>query len=350
MRQQMHTVKTRNRAALPASRLAHVLAYITDQEQADFLPGAHMKEICQLAGKLTIRRPRGGKTELTRLLEEAKPTVLLAAWSCPPLPARPPASLLYVCYLCGTVRELVTRQLIEDGLVLTNWGGSISRTVAEAALFHVLACLRRSTKLTISMHMRKEWRVGVTDSASLFQRRVGIHGFGRVARQLIGLLRPFKVELSVFAPDADEAAARRWRFKRAKSLKALFMKSDIVIELAPLNRETAGVVVERHLRLLGPGSVFVNVGRGEVVDERALVRVAREGQIQFGLDVFVKEPLPVRHPLRGLPNVSLTPHVAGPTPDRCRDAGDFAMENLRRFAAGRRLQARVTPAVYDVST
>jgi len=78
------------------------------------------------------------------------------------------------------------------------------------------------------------------------------------------------------------------------------------------------------------------------------VRVAREGRVQFGLDVFSVEPLPPNHPLRGLLNVSLTPHLAGPTTDRRRDAGAWALRNLRAYAAGQPLEAQITPESYDL--
>jgi len=138
--------------------------------------------------------------------------------------------------------------------------------------------------------------------------------------------------------------------RRAASLEALFADNDIIVELAPLYPSTEGIVQEKHLRLIRPGGVFVNVGRGAVVDEAALLRVAQEGKIMVGLDVYGIEPLPVDSPFRGLRNVTLTPHIAGPTTDRRRDAGAFALENLSAYSGDRPLQAIVTPAVYDTST
>jgi phosphoglycerate dehydrogenase-like enzyme len=81
-----------------------------------------------------------------------------------------------------------------------------------------------------------------------------------------------------------------------------------------------------------------------------LLRVAQAGQILVGLDVYGVEPLPVDSPFRGLRNVSLTPHIAGPTTDRRCDAGAFAVANLEAYAAGRPLQAVITPGIYDTST
>ncbi len=157
-------------------------------------------------------------------------------------------------------------------------------------------------------------------------------------------------EISSYAPDVTPELAAAHGITRSQSLEALFADHDIIVELAPLNSSTRGIVQERHLRLIRPGGVFVNVGRGAVVDEAALLRVAQEGKIMVGLDVYGVEPLPVDSPFRGLRNVSLTPHIAGPTTDRRRDAGAFALDNLAAYAAGRPLQAVITPAVYDTST
>jgi phosphoglycerate dehydrogenase-like enzyme len=138
-------------------------------------------------------------------------------------------------------------------------------------------------------------------------------------------------------------------------MERLFSDNDIIVELAPLIPETVGTVTEAHLRLIRPGGVFINVGRGAVVDEAALLRVAAEGKIQVGLDVFTQEPLPKESGFRGLRNVTLTPHLAGPTTDRRRDAGGLAVgqpARLRpeRAAPGRGHAARLRPVVVDNHT
>ena len=138
--------------------------------------------------------------------------------------------------------------------------------------------------------------------------------------------------------------------ERAASLDALFSENEIIVELAPLIPATTGLITERLLRLIRPGGVFVNVGRGAVVDEAGLLRVAREGRISVGLDVYTVEPLPGDSGFRALPNVSLTPHTAGPTIDRYPDAGAFAVKNLRAHVEGRPLEAVVTPEIYDQSS
>jgi phosphoglycerate dehydrogenase-like enzyme len=333
---------------MPPSSL---LAILSPDERGKFFSADAWRELESIATTFRVLDPTGrDAAALHREIAAIDPEILLAGWQTPSLPAVLPPRLRYVCYLTGSVRRLVTRGQIERGLVITNWGSAISRIVAECALFHTLACLRQATRWTLLIHRDGGWRDNWESVQSLFERRVGLHGFGAVARALVELLRPFRCRIAVSAPDVDDAQAAKHGVHRAASLEALFAENDVIIEVAPLNAATTGSVTERHLRLIHPGGVFVNVGRGAVVDEAALLRVAREGQIQIGLDVFVAEPLPPDSGFRGLPNVSISPHIAGPTLDRFGDAATFALRNLRAYAAGQPLQAVITPEAYDQST
>lgn len=333
------------------NRRPTLLAALTDAELREFLPEPLLGEVRALAASFTVcDTAKLSPAQFHAALATANPEVLLAGWKTPPLPAMLPPALRYVCYLCGSVRRLVTRRQLEEGLLVSNWGGSISRIVAECALFHILSCLRRATHWTLAMHREGAWKNGDSETSSLFGRRVGLHGFGQIARELVLLLRPFGVTVSSYAPDTAPETTAALGVHCAGSLEELFSENDIVVELAPLNPSTRGIVTERHLRLIRPGGAFINVGRGAVVDEAALLRVAREGSIMIGLDVYTVEPLPADSPFRGLPNVTLTPHIGGPTTDRLPDAGAFAVENLRAYCAGRPLQAAITPAIYDVAT
>jgi phosphoglycerate dehydrogenase-like enzyme len=333
------------------SRPSSILVVATPGEREKFIPEPVLAGLRALAAEIHLLDPTGlTAEEFAPELARLNPEVLLACWQTPALPAVLSPRLRYVCYLTGSVRHLVTRAHLERGLLLTNWGNAISRTVAECALFHTLACLRLAPRWTLALHRDGGWRDGAEQVGSLFHRRVGLHGFGSVARAFLPLLQPFRCPVTVFAPDVDAAVAQAHGVARAASLDALFADNDVVVELAPLSPATTGVVTERHLRLIRPGGVFVNVGRAAVVDEAALLRIAREGKVFIGLDVFTEEPLPVASGFRGLPNVSLTPHIAGPTPDRFGDASEFALRNLRAYAAGEPLQAVITPAIYDSAT
>lgn len=331
--------------------LQSLLAVLNPAEQAHFYPGALFDELRSLAPEFRVVDPTGVKPEtFAQVLAANPPDVVLSCWHTPRLAEPLPARLRYLCHTTGSVRHLVTRDQITRGLLVTNWGSAISRTVAECALYHVLACLRRAMHWTFTMHREGGWREEHAEVASLFERRVGIHGYGAIAREFLRLLAPFDCQVAVFAPDFDAAAAARTGARVAPSLDALFAENDVVVELAPLNAATRGAVTERHFRLIRPGSVFVNVARAGITDEAALLRVAQEGKIQVGLDVYAEEPLAPDHGFRGLRNVSLTPHIAGPTVDRYPDAGRQAIRNLRAFAAGEPLAAVITPELFDQQT
>ncbi len=335
------------------SRFPSLLVALTPAELHAFFPEPLLGELRALAETFHPLDPAGmGADDFARALAAADATVLLSGWKTPVLPATLPPRLRYVCHATGSVKKLVSRAHLERGLIVTNWGGSISRTVAEGALFHILACLRHASHWALAMHQPgvAAWKNGLSDSRSLFGRTVGIHGFGLVARELVALLRPWGGRVSIFAPDLTDALAQAHGVARAPSLEALFTENEVVVELAPLTAATAGIVTEGLLRLMRPGGVFVNVGRGAVVDEAALLRVAREGRISVGLDVYTEEPLPADSGFRALPRVHLTPHSAGPTLDHYLIAGAFALRNLRAFAAGQPLEAAITPTIYDASS
>ncbi len=328
-----------------------LLRCLNAREEQEFLPPPLDEELSALFETTVTLRP----DELTperwaERLHAADPGVVLACWKTPPLPATLPPGLRYVCYLAGSVRKLVSREQIEAGLLVTNWGDSISRIVAEGALLHILNGLRDVTHWTIEMHAHGAWKTPETRTASLFGRRVGIRGYGRVARELLALLAPFGCDIGVLAPDFSPEAAADCGIRHIPTLDDLMADHDVVVELAPLISETTRSIRLEHLQRLRPGSLFVNVGRGATVDEDALLQIAREGRVHIGLDVFGTEPLPADSGFRGLHNVSLTPHLAGPTTDRRVDAGRFALANIRSYLSNQPLRSVVTAEVYDRST
>ncbi len=328
---------------------------MTDSEIADFFPGTLWKELEELLpGYRRLRLPLERPDDWARLWRETPAEILISAWQTPSLNSalEPPdlKSLRYVCHLAGSVRRLVPRELIEQGLIVTNWGNTISPTVAECTLMLILMALRRASYWAVAMHRDGAWKNGATYTQSLLGRRVGLHGLGSIGQCLVPMLRPFTHHIQAYSPSVPDPVFVSLGVRRIGSLEQLFAESDVVVELAAATPKNYHIVKERHLRLIPEGGVFVNVGRGCVVDEQGLVRVAREGRLQIALDVFEKEPLPADSPLRGLPNVTLLPHLGGPTRDRRRDSGELALKNLRAFLRGEPLDAVVTLEVYDRSS
>ncbi|MEZ5278745.1 MAG: hydroxyacid dehydrogenase [Opitutaceae bacterium] len=331
------------------------LAVLSEAEIADFLPGASLDRLKSLLPNLEFIDPTaGGFGDWPSLLSQKKPEILITAWKTPSLPESwlndPGYSLKYLCHFTGTVRKLVPRPFLERGLVLTNWGNSISRTVAECGLLLTLSALRRASSWAIDMHLKGAWKTPALVTESLFGRRVGLHGFGNISQHLARLMQPFEVPIATYSPSVPDSVLESFGVTRADSLEALFSENNVIVELAAYKPENRHLVSERILRLIPEGGTFVNVGRGAVVDEAALLKIAREGRLQVALDVYETEPLPADSGFRGLPNVTLTPHIGGPTIDRRQDAGALGVENIANYLQGKPLEAVVSLSVYDRST
>ena len=324
---------------------------LTDEEMGLFFPG-ELETALRDAG-FAIARVDPAAANWDELIRDGSPEAVIGGWSMQALPESSAAacggSVNYLCYVTGSVRKKVTREMIEKGLLVTNWGDLIGKYVAEYTLMLILCALRRTMHYGTNLKIHGQWRQRETGNASLFKRRVGLHGFGSIARALVDLLKPFEVEISAHTGVPD-AILQELGVKRAGSEESLFAGSDVLVELKPLTPATEKSVGEALLRLLPEGACFINVGRGAVVDETALYEVAKDGRIQVALDVYAVEPLPGDSPLRSLPNVTLLPHMGGATVDRNRACGELAIGNLEKYLAGENLDYMVTAEAYDRAT
>lgn len=332
-----------------------ILFALNDIEWATFFPGASADVVRSLSDEIKSINTTGLSDDDWRtVISEFKPKIIVAAWKTPALPADVISlsgnELEYICYLPGSIRKLITAELIEAGLKITNWGNVISRVVAECGLMLAIASLRRVGHWQVAMHKEGGWKTPETMFCSLFERRVGLHGFGSISQALVHLLKPFDVKIATYSPSVPASVLEEFGVERAETLEDLFSQNDVIIELAALTPKNVGLVTEDLLRLIPEGGAFVNIGRGAVVDEAALARVAAEGKIQVGLDVYGKEPLPLDSPFRGMRNVVLLPHLGGPTIDRRQDSGRLAIANIKRFFAGEELEASISAEVYSRST
>jgi phosphoglycerate dehydrogenase-like enzyme len=244
----------------------------------------------------------------------------------------------------------VSREAVGRGFLVTNWGSIVSRGVAESALMMILMCLKRTAHWHEEMHRHGAWRDTFTGEFSLFERRVGIHGFGRVAQELTKLLGPFGAKVATYSPYTPDDVLEEFDVARKATLEALFAEDEIIVELAALTEETKGSVNRRLFDLMPDNGVFVNVGRGKLVDEASLIDMAREGRIRIAVDVYHEEPLPTDDELRSFLNVVLLPHIAGPTIDRAPDAGRRAAVNIERFFAGEEVYGALTVEDFDCMT
>jgi phosphoglycerate dehydrogenase-like enzyme len=178
------------------------------------------------------------------------------------------------------------------------------------------------------------------EQAELSDKRIGLIGFGHLAWRLIELLRPFHVDAVAFDPYAPRELAEAYNVSFGPLERAL--DSDVVFVLLPLTAATEGMIGAAELELLRPGSVFVNVSRGKVVDSAALLARVSRGDVIACLDVFDPEPIPLDSPVRDLPNVFLTPHIGGYTEESRRRFFSLMVDECLRHFAGVEPRASLT--------
>lgn len=339
-----------------SQRTADVLLAVTSKCLRDFFaePPQNLLPMCRVS---LVEDGSLRSEQWSSILNRIKPDILVTGWSTPHITLRDieegGGSVRYICHLTGSIRSIISRSVIESGLMVSNWGALISHTVAEQAMLLTLACLRNlSAWPSVFSADSSRWAPMQRNlqTQSLRERRVGIHGFGSVARELVRYLQPYKTRIQACSEGVPADLMRQAGVIPCRDIEELFSNNDVVIECEALNEKTHGVISERLLRLLPPGGVFVNIGRGALVDEEALARVAAQRRLRVGLDVFTHEPLPANSPLWRIPGIVLSPHIAGPTLDWYVRCGQFAVENIRRFLCGDRPVALIDQTIYDRST
>ncbi|HEY1325355.1 MAG TPA: 2-hydroxyacid dehydrogenase [Casimicrobiaceae bacterium] len=229
-------------------------------------------------------------------------------------------------------------------LALTPEGTSTG--VAEHTVLLMLATLKR---LPFADSELRAGRFHVNAlrpvSRELSGMTIGYVGMGRIARAVAERLLPFGVTGLYYDPDVDLAPTDAERLGlRKRPLNEVLANADILTLHLPLTRATRHLIDDAALRSMKPGAFLINTARGGLVEESALARALTEGRLAgAGLDVFESEPLPAGHPLAGLPNVVLTPHIAAGTRDALRTKMSALFDNVQRFYRGEPLRNQVIP-------
>lgn len=204
-------------------------------------------------------------------------------------------------------------------------------SMAEATIMLVLACLHNFPEKIEAL--RQNLPTPPRQKARMLRgKTLGMIGFGNMARAIAHRLVNWEVKLQTYAPrlrsPLPDGVAR-------VELDELLKTSDVVCILATLNAETRGLLTFDKLRLMKPEAILVNTARGGIVDEAAIVAIAGEGKLhKIALDVYDKEPLPLDSPLRGLPNMILTPHAVGHSREGAEAVPKTALENVARALDG----------------
>lgn len=230
--------------------------------------------------------------------------------------------------------DRLPEEILKSGIRVTNASGLHGTAMGEVVLEMMLMFVK-DAPACMRMKQEREWRR--YRPAILRDKTVGILGLGAVGKEIARLCKAFGMKVigirrsggaaSPF-PDVDRVYPR-------EQLLELLAESDFLVLALPLTKETGGLIGEKELRGMKPTACLINVARGAIVDEGALICALEEKWIAgAGLDVFTREPLPPESPFYAMPNVIFSPHISGDIPDYESRATEVFCENLRRYLAG----------------
>lgn len=270
---------------------------------------------------------------------------LLTGWGCPAITPEVLAAapkLKAILHAAGSVKGFVDPSAFERGIQVSSAVVANALPVAEFTVATIVLSGKRAFRLGAEYKLSKR-RPDPSAVPGNYGSTVGLLGASRIGRMVAERLRAFDLEVLISdpyltAPEAADLGAE------LVSLEELFTRSDILSVHAPLLPETVGLVNARLLGLLRDGSVLINTARGRIVDAAALEQECRSGRLDAVLDVTDPEPLPPDSPLLDLPNVFLTPHLAGAVGNEVARLGELAVSELERFAAGAPLHHVITSA------
>jgi phosphoglycerate dehydrogenase-like enzyme len=275
-----------------------------------------------------------------RLLPVAE--VLLTGWGCPRVDeavlTKAPR-LRALLHAAGTVKGHVDPACWARGVRVSSAAAANAIPVAEYTVAAILFAGKRVFRLQRRYREVRALRLWPREAPGLgnYRRVVGIVGASRVGRLVLERLRPYDMTLLVSDPTLDPAEARGLGAEPVE-LDALLRRSDVVSLHAPLLPETRHLIDRRRLGLLRDAAVLVNTARGALVDPVALEEALVSGRIDAVLDTTEPEVLPADSPLYELPNVFLTPHVAGAMGTETRRLAALALDELERWVRGEPLR------------
>jgi phosphoglycerate dehydrogenase-like enzyme len=268
--------------------------------------------------------------------------LLLTGWGCPPVDEAVLAGaprLRAIVHAAGSAKGHVTPACWARGIVVSTAADANARPVAEYTLAMILLANKAAPRAERLYRARRGRVDALAELPEVGNagRTVGVVGASRIGRRVIDLLAPHDLAVVVHDPYLADSVP----------LDELVAAADVVSLHAPSLPSTRHMLDARRLALMRDGATLINTARGALVDHDALIAELRTGRLHAVLDVTEPEPLPAGSPLFELPNVVLTPHIAGALGTEVRRLGDAAIAEVARYAAGQPFAHPLTAADLD---
>ncbi len=279
----------------------------------------------------------------------ARAEILVTGWGCPRIDLATLAlapRLRLVAHAAGSVKSLIGREVLDAGIVVVNAASANAIPVAEFTLAAILFANKDVLGFREAYRRNRvttRWADMTGAPVGNLQKTVGIVGLSRIGRRVIELLRPFDLEIVAYDPCIGEQAAGELGIELAP-LDEVIARADVLSLHAPALESTFGMIDARRLTLLRDGATLINTARGVLIDQPALQRELVSGRISAVIDVTVPEVLAADSPLYDLPNVLLTPHIAGALGRERLRLGGLVVDEVERFLNGTPLDHAVAVA------
>lgn len=223
-------------------------------------------------------------------------------------------------------------ELIESAVTVTNSRGVFDRSIAEYVL-GLMLLFAKDFRRSVELQRRREWMHRETEM--LAGSKLLVVGAGPIGRMISRQARCIGMETSAVARTSRSEDADFGRVFSSEQLDKALPDADYVVIAAPLTDQTRGMFGAAEFERMKPSARLINVGRGAIVDEPALIEALREGRIAgAALDVFLEEPLPEQSPLWDMPQVVVSPHMSGDFVGWLEALGELFVENFRRWERG----------------
>ncbi|WEK05013.1 MAG: hydroxyacid dehydrogenase [Candidatus Devosia phytovorans] len=278
--------------------------------------------------------------------------ILVTGWGCPmvtPEVVRAAPRLKLIAHAAGTVKYTLDAAVYEAGIKVTHAADANAVPVAEFTLASIIFANKRVFELRDRYRAdpgRRSAYALMNEPIGNYHRTVGLVGASRIGRKVAKMLEGFDFTVLVHDPfvrQGDPVLAQA----ELVDLDTLMARSDVVSVHAPSLPSTMGMIGVRQFALMQDGAAFINTARGALVDEAALIAALQSGRIHAVIDVTDPEIPEAGSPLYSLPNVFLTPHVAGAVGMERLRLGELAVDEVERFVAGQRMEFEIEPALLE---
>ncbi|CCM78020.1 hydroxyacid dehydrogenase [Rhizobium mesoamericanum] len=279
-----------------------------------------------------------------RILAETE--VLITGWGSPYVGRQVLADaprLRLIAHAAGTVKGIVDEQIFDAGIAVTHAAEANSVPVAEFTLAAIIFAGKqvfRFRDLYVTDRGREQTHAMQRLAIGNYRRTLGIVGASRIGRRVIELLRPFEYNVLLFDPTVDAAEAKRLGTEKV-DLATLMTRSDIISLHAPSLPSTRHMIGDKELSLMKGGATLINTARGALIDEAALLKTLATGKIDAIIDVTDPEVPGKASAFYKLPNVFLTPHIAGAVGLERGRLGDMVVDEIERFVNGEPLHYQI---------